>query len=88
MSVFHSLFGGFRTPEDRARALIRNVEEFLDENGPMMTVQFMLSDEFKRLEREYWPKELVGPGGSLHGEFLALLTKIKSRFSREQETRH
>lgn len=83
MGIFRSLFGGGKNAEAEARQLMTKVEEFLDENGPMMTVQFMASNEFKRLEREYWPKELVGPNGPLHGGFLALLAKIKARGDRE-----
>lgn len=79
MNIFNSSLKGRNTSKKEALELIEKVEKFLDDNGPMMTVQFMASDEFKRLEKEYWPKEFVGPGGELHDEFLALLTKIKTR---------
>lgn len=83
MGIFRLSFGGRITPEEEALELIRKVEEFLDENGPMMTTQMMNSDEFIRLHSKYWPKELIGPGSSLHSEFLALLTKIRMRADRE-----
>jgi hypothetical protein len=79
MSILRALFRRRRRSEHDAREMIRQVRKFLDENGPMMTVQFMASEEFKRMERQYWPKELIGHEGPLHSEFVSLLNEIKAR---------
>lgn len=88
MGFLSYLFGKGDTAELQARELIKHVEKFLKKNGPMITSKYMGSDEFKRLEKEYWPPELIGPGGRLHSEFLALLEKIKTKGDKEYGVTH
>ena len=79
MNILSSLFGGGNSAENDARQLMRQVEQHLDREGPLMAVKFMASEEFAQLRRQYWPSKLVGPSGPLHDEFIALLAKIKAK---------
>ena len=77
MGIFSRLFGGDAPSEQDVRELMRLVEKSLEKEGPMITVQIMASEEFKKLQKRYWTPSVVGPNGPLHDEFIALLTKVK-----------
>jgi hypothetical protein len=85
--LFWSLFSRKKTPIEEARELMSLLEKYLEENGPLLTVQFMASEDFVPLKKKFWPKELIGVQGPLHDEFIALLARIKERGDREYITK-
>jgi hypothetical protein len=63
--------------------MIRQVELFLQSQGPVMTSEMMATEEFAQYRKKWWPPEIVGPNGPVHGKFIALLAKIKAGLDRE-----
>ena len=74
MSFWSSLFGRKPLTFDETRAVIEEADRLASGDDPSAAMALMSSRRFKRL-----PRELVGPGGPLHGRLLAVMFKLKDK---------
>jgi len=84
MGLFRRIFGReSEDPAERARDFMRSMERLLKEEGAKATMLFMSTSEYEQLAEQYLPTHLVGVGGPLHNEYVAVLAKIKTALDRE-----